>query len=189
MCIRDRGYLGMANIKDPGKVWNKACTEIQNELNPGLYSAWIKPLKLNSITEDDKLLTAEFSAPSAFSQKFIKNNYGEIIHNSLGKTLGTENIKISFTSGVSTNNKEGESRSFSPVINSVFTDLTKKVSLNDSNISSRRTSTSIKRNTKKSYLNCKLNKNYNFSNFVIGGCNQFAPVSYTHLTLPTICSV
>ena len=113
-----------------------------------------------STTDHDHLLdnnpsAFELVAPNKFCRDHITKHYAEIISSALSDVIGTNAVKVSVKS----------------------LDLENKPRLSNVAVKplpERKPIVRAAKTEKQLCLECNLNPNYNFSNFVIGSCNQFA---------------
>ena len=174
------------------EIWLKVSSIIKPEIDEKIYSAWFKSIKLKSIKlnsninnsevsdfdgsdleANDKKANVTFLVPNKFSRDHLKTNYSKIIENCFKECLGyntsvdfqvDSNIVIS--NNTSSSSKTNLKPNGSANVSSTITNLNQKrseVSLGQSSLGNRNDSNLS-----------NLNSEYNFSNFVIGSCNQFA---------------
>jgi chromosomal replication initiator protein len=165
------------------EIWNKVTSYIKPEIDEKIYAAWFKSLHIKTIDiirdGDSKKAKVVFSVPNKFCRDHIKNNYSKIIENCFNECLGFE-ASLGFE--VSTDSPERKTPSLAPISSEV-----NKASFSSSIISSGSkeakkitTPRTVFRSDKSSGSttttpnDTNLNTGYNFSNFVIGSCNQFA---------------
>lgn len=190
------------NKKQIREIWEKATEVLGHKLDNQIFSAWIKPISiseleikgvpqdcqqiiLNSVSfkaidsvrgngktvqalkEKQKhvngdCLEVTISAPNKFCCEHVRQNYGELISGILSEMLGTNDAKLRFKVCVP-----------SPVSNrtSVLPSKLKGISsariIRPSGLKQNKASSGLD-------LETNLNPKYNFSNFVVGDCNQLS---------------
>ena len=123
-------------------LWNKCLEVIVNEVLPENYNTWFTPT--SPIFYEGQTFT--LGVPNEFFKKYLKENYSNLIEDSLETVSGTPH-KVKF--------KVYSAR------NGTKVSYAKHISIETADQSHN--------NSKSS-----LNKKYTFQNFVVGGCNQFA---------------
>ncbi len=145
--------------EDFKELWEEACHEISKEIDQQLFNTWIKVLKISNLElplDNSKEAKIELTAPNKFSCAHIEKNYQQLIADSFSKLLLVK-IKLHFCFDKHfspANDPLLEKTATSPI-------LKKKASLFSENRLQKPDETN-------------LNPKYNFSNFVVGSCNQFA---------------
>ncbi len=171
------------------EIWLKVSSYIRPEIDEKIYNAWFRSLNLKSIDisreDGSKKAKVKFSVPNKFSRDHIKSNYSRIIENCFHECLGyPTSLEFVVEAGIVD--------AASPVhpVSSSNTPDTKSAAINMKSAGNTKplantklggTGTSsmlcLKRQTSRPLSltdNTNLNSEYNFSNFVIGSCNQFA---------------
>jgi len=143
-------------------VWEKALDSLRREVDPQLFTTWLRPLHCESCeTSADKCLVTA-SAPNKFTAEHVRAAYGKQLRSALAKVAGAATIELKIIpklqKPVAKDNRSAEK-------------VTKSVAKKSGRAAARRT----KEKT-------NLNPKYNFSNFVVGGCNQFAHAASMRVT-------
>lgn len=145
---------------DAGSVWDKSVAVLKQRLDPQIFAAWIKPLSLEKVSltrsteirrdiQSPRRTEAELVAPNKFCRDHVERHYGNLISSALTDVTGSDDLVVKFKVGA---------------------DLV-------SNLGSPRISSAPKRQSRSYRVlenNSNLNEKYNFSNFVVGKCNQLA---------------
>jgi len=174
-------------------IWKYVTEFIKPNVDEQIYNAWFRPLSLKSITFSDKEGRKEGKAlvlvPNKFSRDHIKTNYTEILETVLSESAGYKisvqfelSQSLPFSSKNSSNpsqiNKEKSEMNFNQPESTISNQSVQspKSSASSPLILKSRASSSrvISAQDQSAIINANLNTNYNFSNFVIGNCNQFA---------------
>ncbi len=173
---------------DAKAVWSKSIDVLKDHLDPQIFSAWIKPLTISrlDITEEashdsqsaSTLPELELRAPNKFCCDHVERNYGGLIASTLSRVAGLENVKLSFRVGDS---PRLSVESVSPVERVVAPDSVAGTaeaivhkSIRSATQLSTRTQPKIQRLRFAGTDSSNLHPKYNFSNYVVGDCNQFA---------------
>lgn len=179
--------------RNTAEIWEQSVAQLRSSLDPQIFAAWIAPLSVQELISEngDSGLKLEIVTPNRFSCDHIRRYYGTLIQSTVSGNSGNEvDITYKVTSNSVAKDGFSESSSLSPLkntVNGIITDINTKNGLAgpvDSNgdptgsirkmrksrppTTNQKTSVAIE----KDYSN--LNPNYNFSNFVVGSCNQFA---------------
>jgi chromosomal replication initiator protein len=163
------------------EIWSKVSAFIKPEIDERIYEAWFKPLKISTIEitkeSDVKKAKVSIAVPNKFSRDHLKTNYSKIIENCFSECTGYP-TSLSFHVEKLTNEKIGATDT--PAIKKLHSNK------HDSESKSRKLSSATISGVQKSSLvssrgatpgqknEANLNTGYNFSNFVVGSCNQFA---------------
>jgi chromosomal replication initiator protein len=152
-------------FQSPDAIWQGCIEAIKDSLDEKIFSAWIKPLQLQSITKSTKLdnsdcLEVKITAPNKFCSEHIESRYKSLIIEILCEKLNSKQIDLTITVLDKPVLANGALKQTNQVRSSVA------VQSNSSPNSLTLTS--------QTQVNTGLNKKYNFSNFVVGSCNQFA---------------
>ncbi len=156
-------------------LWSKGARLLQDTLDDKIFAAWIKPLGIAGLNYSSAFyrksgtstdaVDAEIilSAPNKFSRDHIEKNYGTLISETLSSVLGTKKTSVYFKVLENTNSNGHQSK---PGLNK----------LNDNKgVTTRKPAASPKRAARpNSSRNDNINPKYNFANYVVGSCNQFA---------------
>jgi chromosomal replication initiator protein len=124
----------------------------------------MKPLNYNVVnnstnaSETKKIF--ELIAPNKFTRDHIKKNYADVISSVLADVIGGDNFSLNFS--MNENVVRGTS---------VLNPLTESNSTKNLKLAVQ---SKLNKTLKKYYPESNLNQSYNFSNFVVGACNQFA---------------
>jgi chromosomal replication initiator protein len=150
------------------EIWNKVTSYIKPEIDEKIYAAWFNSLHIKTIDisrdGENKKAKVVFSVPNKFCRDHIKNNYSKIIENCFNECLGFE-ASLLFEISDGEENKTSNSSS----ITSGSNKETKKITTPRTVFRSEKSSGNVRAPD-----DTNLNTGYNFSNFVIGSCNQFA---------------
>ncbi|MBP9837573.1 MAG: chromosomal replication initiator protein DnaA [Proteobacteria bacterium] len=156
------GEIFSCSKQDLDDLWREVSSLIASSIDEQLYNAWLKPLAINKLTlpnKADQLAEVELTAPNKFVCTHIENNYLDLIKTSFNKILFA-NVSIKFVVDANFNNlSESLNKSITSIKASVHTSTQHRAQSKHHN----------------SHLDeTNLNPKYNFSNFVVGSCNQFA---------------
>ena len=148
---------------DYDSLWSAVQEQIKTHVDEQIYSAWLKPLRLGSCQQTAEGAThIEVLASNKFSCEHVKNNYGKLINSALEEVLKTNSLSLRFH--VAAIKEKPNNRTI------------RKASLPER---------PVRENSKKSsalYEQSNLNPKYNFSNYVVGACNQLAHAIALRLT-------
>ena len=142
-------------------LWNKSSEVLKSKLDPQVYTAWIKPLTVDltdstpSETESNQKVL-ELLAPNKFCRDHIKAHYSSVIEKVL-KDLSGSCLSVNVKSSTVATSIQKPSSTSAP-----------------KSINHKTTSSRNNKNDKRSSTESNLNSGYNFYNFVVGPCNQFA---------------
>ncbi len=192
----DAQTSGAFKSADSSDIWDSTKEVLKSYLDQQIFTAWIKPLSIASITAPDvassagtsgkssalgKQVEVSLLAPNKFCCEHVERHYGELLAETLTKILGVNNANLNFKvstlrSSVSPNasastageNSSSESSASRKVAGAPSTSQT--LSPNKAKQSRPQPAPAVREES----LETNLNQNYNFSNFVVGGCNQFA---------------
>lgn len=166
-------------------IWSSCLSLIRQELDSQIYSAWIRPLSLLEVNEDRsqsqlKKFSVVIAAANKFALDHVQRHYSEHLASALAGVLQADSLGISFRVEVKkakptlspktvgfdvTRRSEISSGTSSPV--SAGSPLTGQRSFSEGAHRENNSQRNIPDET-------NLNPKYNFSNFVVGSCNQFA---------------
>lgn len=148
--------------EDYQELWDEACQELATALDLQLLNTWIKPLKISNLefsganSKETKIL---LTAPNKFSCAHIEKNYLPLITSTLSKLLISKvSTQISFD------------KDHNPLSNKT-TGLEK---ISSTALKKKDTFSLVPEPRIHKVDDSNLNPKYNFSNFVVGSCNQFA---------------
>ena len=148
--------------------WKECKKTLEKDLTIEEYSTWILPLMLK---ENMGIRPKSYSvlAPNEFILNWVEENYSALIKDRLVAITSNPEVNISFEVNQVEEKTENEDKQ-----TNIETIQEEQV-----NIKARSPYSEIR--NKETHLN----SNLSFEAFVEGKSNHIAPVSYTHLTLPT----
>ena len=144
-------------------ILESALVDLKKTINEKIFTTWFSELKLLGVepifSESESSLDIIIGCPNKFSQDHLKRQYSQEIERSFEHVTGSK-VSLKFEN-IGANN---------------LTSTTPRASGNGQKISRPplTTSNSNARQSNGQANEGNLNINYNFSNFVIGSCNQFA---------------
>ncbi len=145
---------------EAGSVWSESVSLLKDKLDPQIFAAWIKPLTVGEMkVEKGETVLAnslEVLAPNKFCCEHVKNHYGDLISDTVNNVTGDRSLVISFKVGQTVVQKKIQPASASQIAKK------KAPARNRRTLATR------------SIDQTNLNPNYNFSNYVVGACNQFS---------------
>ncbi|MBL7662458.1 chromosomal replication initiator protein DnaA [bacterium] len=151
---------GAFTVRPKGSIWSEALLVLEEKIEKSLFAAWIKPLRVTTAVNNQDIQIT-IACRNTFTKEYIKNEYGSLITAAVNDVLHDSNLvpSIIYTVGASSAQTEitdSKSKLSSPALTTEGLKETQKETrhLTDN------TST--------------LNPRYNFSNYVVGPCNQFA---------------
>lgn len=153
------------SIEDADIVWAKGTDALKNHLDQQIFTAWIKPLKIVGVAAlDSENTSVILSAPNKFCRDHVQRHYGQLISSTLSEVIGSKDTLITFKVDVPSVIRATPSTSKEGDAKKAFAKKRGELDL------------SIRANPKgNSQIDAtNLNSKYNFSNFVVGTCNQFA---------------
>ncbi len=153
---------------EAGAIWTKSVSALKEKLDPQIFAAWIQPLSVANLKDGGSL---EVLAPNKFCCEHVKNHYGDIITNTISTVTGEKVLSVSF--------KVGEGIVSKGIVSETPKAPAKKIVVESSLGRAPATTRNRRAIGSKSLLSrssdqTNLNPNYNFSNYVVGGCNQFS---------------
>lgn len=159
----------------PDNIMKGVFSELKSVINEKIFNTWFSAIKLISVqpvsVETGAYLNINIGCPNKFSQDHLKHQYYLQLENSFKKVTGTEVvIKFEVLDNVS-NSKPTFKDSVDKAISKISSSI--PVSQNQQAKASG-TKTSVSAKIRQTPDESNLNFNYNFSNFVVGSCNQFA---------------
>jgi len=128
-------------------IWKKCLEKIEGAILPGSFATWFSPTYPSNLT--DGLIT--IAVPNQFYRKCLIENYRDLIEKTL-KSIADEPLLVEFCVK-SENSQNGKIKQ---------------------SYSSKEKSEFKKPDPALDSYNSKLNKKYNFSNWIVGSSNQFA---------------
>lgn len=142
-------------------VWEKGVSRLAGELDPQIFSAYIRPLRFSSY--DHKNAALELLAPSAFVLHQVDKNFRQRIAQALANELGSDelNIKLSVDRSAEI---DPSNRSPHVVVKKIRPAL---------NRDGRSAATAILPARAFDSSTLGPNPRYTFANFVVGNSNQF----------------
>jgi chromosomal replication initiator protein len=143
---------GQAN----GSTWQESVAELQGQLDPHIFSAYIKPLKFSSYDSSCKELT--ITAPSRLVCNHVDKNLKERITDALSNQLGVHGVDLKISVENSSLDGAFEKK---PASSSQYIVVKKKNSSPSSKLLKERSQAN------------NINSKYTFDNFVVGNSNQF----------------
>lgn len=142
-------------------VWSKGTDALKTQLDKQIFTAWIKPLKIVDVCKESELnASVTLAAPNKFCRDHVERHYGDLISSALSQVIGARETALNFKIESASVPKRERVRQ-EPVKNS------EEHAARGSAGAVRAASPSLVDDT-------NLNPKYNFSNFVVGACNQFA---------------
>ena len=182
--IRDKGS------EDITSTWDKVISSLETCLDKQIFAAWIKPLSVAAVdysqssTSYDNRSEAHLSlfAPNKFCCDHVQRHYGELICSVFCTISNCKRATLSIKVAVVSRKEDQISSSASAVSakNQMPNELSKLISKNSnksavSGESKNKTQSKSKTRIRQQLIDeTNLNPRYNFSNYVVGGCNQFA---------------
>ncbi len=153
---------GSKCVDDINEVWLKSSEILKEKLKPQIYSAFIKPLSISK-SKNNSLNSFEIITPNKFYREHLEKNYHEIISKVISDVRGESNFSLTFKIK---EQQEGDSNN-----KRVSYSRTTKIKKNFNKLN---TSNNNRKPVNFTKDNSNLNNDYNFSNYIIGSCNQFA---------------
>lgn len=144
-------------------LWTSIQTAVSSNINENAFAAWIKPLKITALHYSSEFYSNQptngehpdaeviIAAPNKFSKDHVLDKYGAAIKAAAAQLLGSTNILVVIKVDVLDDNKTAAAAKQAP----------------------RKQPVAAKQDPDK-FLETNLNPRSNFSNFVVGDCNQFA---------------
>ena len=170
-------------------IWGKSKDLIKDKLDPEIYAAWIKPLSLakcSAVVQKPKRNSSKPSiryniiAPNKFCSDHVEKNYSSLISSALKSTLDRDDFELSYKATSKINNAlrrkiATSEKSTKPNLKRCDVDIVNKVEIiRQAQDAVPSSSANRKTSNSQASFGSNLNDNYNFSNYVIGSCNQFA---------------
>lgn len=149
-----------AASSSPEELWQKVIDVLAETLDSQIFAAWIKPLSLISleVNREARELVAELGARNSFSCEHVRRNYSELIGSALRAVSECDQVTVRVR----------------PVDTAIITAAAAVTEESRSVSELRRARTPKPVRTVRQSDSSSLNPKYNFSNFVVGACNQFA---------------
>lgn len=141
-------------------VWEKSKVALQQELDPQIYSAYIKPLDF--LCYDQTNVEFTVNAPSRFICHHVDARFGDKISTILASKMGLGNVKLKFSVGADETTAPRLNAAVSPHV--VIKRLPRETSPNPPTPQGLTTADGS---------SGKLNLRYSFDSFVVGSGNQF----------------
>lgn len=148
------------------EIFDKSILELKNIINQKIFTTWfnnIKPISIeHGFSDGEKIIICCLSCPNKFNQEHLKHQYYDKITKSFEIVTGSKVcIKFEVIKDSQKENKKNikQSREYNE------TNTNKNNSTGHYQGNNQATNKSNEAN---------LNHNYNFSNFIVGNCNQFA---------------
>ena len=138
---------------DSVAIWERGISKLAGELDPQIFSAYIKPLRMSSLDAGNR--SVEILAPTNFIRNQVDRNFRDKLVRALGAELGNESIEVRLS--VDPEHVEDPALRISPVV-------IKKIRQQEPLAPVRSDAGSIRSG---------LNPRYTFSSFVVGNSNQF----------------
>ncbi|MCB0358821.1 MAG: chromosomal replication initiator protein DnaA [Bdellovibrionales bacterium] len=164
---------GSDNTSDTKSVlWEQTAESLRHVLDPQIFAAWIKPLTVRDISfssDGASALRASLVAPNKFCAEHVERHYGESICSALKRVSDSGSVALSISAvrqQASTADKRVAKRTTQTSSSTAAGSSPAQTTEGGTASRSRR------RGATRSMTS--LNPKYNFSNFVVGGCNQFA---------------
>ncbi|MCB0346483.1 MAG: chromosomal replication initiator protein DnaA, partial [Bdellovibrionales bacterium] len=147
-------------------LWANVVSSLESSLDPQLFAAWIKPLEVEqcSLEQDadgSLVLSTKIAAPNKFCAEHVQNNYGTVLISALSENCDCDEVRLSYTVrglGKGTSPKERFARSAREAAVSRRSEIKPQQ----------------RRKKRAARPGSTINPDYNFNNFVVGACNQFA---------------
>ena len=140
-------------------VWERGLSRLAGELDPHLFTAYIKPLRLSGL--DRQHAAIELLAPSAFVRNQVDRHFRHVLARALSSEFGTDTCEVTVGVDPASSIKTAPASS---VIPHVVVKKARRAPLS---------AVSAERAQVESRLSTGLNPRYTFSNFVVGNNNQF----------------
>lgn len=165
-----------------GFLWERAIEKLRRLLDPQIFAAWIDPLSVVQGDESNsENLCFQILSPNKFALEHIKSNYAELIFSTLQTLAPEKKMSLSFEAGHPVRKTNGHTQSkrvetassasptppLSPEKKAQLEILTRKREA---------------RSRRGSFGPSNLNPKYEFSNFIVGACNQFAHAVSRHVS-------
>jgi len=148
---------------DALSLWNVVQATIKSNINEKAFAAWVKPLKIVALHYSSEFYNNQINssgqpdaeiilaAPNKFSKDHVIDKYSALLKDTAADVLQSKNVIVV----VKVDTEDDKSKSFS----------TKPAARKPQQVAKAPADTGIETN---------LNPRSNFSNFVVGDCNQFA---------------
>lgn len=162
--IENQTQTSISKKPDALTLWTSIQTAVSSNINENAFAAWIKPLKITALHYSSEFYSNQatsgehpdaeiiIAAPNKFSKDHVLDKYGAAIKAAASQLLGSKNILVVIKVDVQ---EENRSQTSSP----------KPIP--------RKPQAPVKQNPD-AFAETNLNPRSNFSNFVVGDCNQFA---------------
>ncbi len=142
------------------KAWEKSVALLEKEIDPHIFTAYIKPLAIQSFDSDQGILSVQ--APSKLVSHHVQENYLEKIKETLvGEWEEVDGLKLKIVCDEGVSSRKGASSQYVVV---------------------KKSKSRVKRpEDLKASSSSNLNKKYSFDNFVVGNSNQFCHAAAIHV--------
>ncbi len=174
-------HLNTQFLPEPQEIpssWSESLAVLQKALDPQIFAAWIKPLRLEKIEElgqqgsSESCLAIELIAPNKFSAEHVKQHYSELLANTLANITGSNGVvlrfKVSSRSAAPYTAVSQETNGVAPLSSPLKNSHAKNLS------GTQKEKSSDSRSRRSNGDAANLNSKYRFQNFIVGACNQFA---------------
>lgn len=166
------------------ELWAQSVAVLRKQLDPQIFTAWIKPLQIETLEiserEGTKQSVINFVAPNRFCRDHIERHYSDQIRSTISTLLNITSNELIFRVAQPTKTA-GLHNSAGSISDSILNKLQSQNSHQPQTEIAPRAPQSSKppaapQQQRRPVQNdeSNLNPKYNFSNFVVGGCNQFA---------------
>ncbi len=159
------------DVSTPDAVWQNTCQKLSQQLDSQIFAAWIKPLKLADVKISDietrDVIDAIMLAPNKFCCEHVSRHYGSVISDVLATLLDVSCVDITFK--VAARNTDATPATPQNTATKGPVRASKIAAKNRPTVSRKDVSSA-----EASHSSTNINPKYNFSNYVVGGCNQFA---------------
>ena len=160
-------------------VWTRTCEDLLKKLDKQIYTAWIKPLRVmqcDIVTQGNipKSATVTLQCPNKFCSDHVQKSYGTLIAEQLKENLQVSSIEIVYTIASPSGSSKRNAHTQLPLLDPQQTKSTSSPKKLSGSSEPRRAPRTRKKNAQEGNDESNLNHHYNFSNYVVGDCNQFA---------------
>lgn len=144
------------------EIWSDVLSVLQEKLDKRVVSGWIKPLLLSKIDRTPQHARVVLKTPNRFVAEHVHHHYRSALTQAFSTVLQLSSITVDLEISA------GEALQAGGIAQNLIPQQlsTKKSHVGDTKHSSQRRA--------KQLFEPNLNPRYNFSNFVVGGCNQFS---------------
>jgi chromosomal replication initiator protein len=175
---------------DLDELWSESCKQIQDVVESQVYAAWLRSLRLTALQLPSKFdgeAVATVSAPNKFCSDHVQRNYSELLRSVLCKLLFAQVRLVFKVAAAPAEQPARETAANTALQNNATAAKQSHGKSSDGNgagtaktvdARSLAQKTGPKERTKErngqAVDDSNLNPKYNFSNFVVGSCNQLA---------------